>query len=451
MNSYLSTKTSFRINPKFSIELLLLKTYFFLLPFEFIVTMGASGLFKGLVGEYYFLAQPSFLLPLILFACQCGRSKNVRLGGFLSSILSIFCLVGILDVIASMFAGEYVLLSIQQFLFGFFIPIVMLVSVLRYDCFKRSQIFAVFYQGYIIFFGLALLVLFFDGVFADLHRQVGLGAALVSFRYQYADSLFHLILGNFNKQSNFVLLVIFFGPWLLMAGSSISERHLKLYNRFFWFGIFYLLIMFSRAALLMLPFIVFVNRAYIGFVNRRNMLLFLMVFLVSILLLFDVYALAINYLLFSEYIDGTSAGFAGSFNQRFIQWATLYKILSDQGAFLSGLGVGGYGVMLGGTVSSGTHNLFLDHLMSSGVISFLCLILIVLLGLLQSAYRSRMSLFLLLPVFIGLSVREYSFSYQYVTSLGGILFLLMFYLLVSSDRKSSRQKNSPLIGSADIS
>lgn len=450
MSSYLGTKTPFRIKPRFSFELLLLKTYFFLLPFEFIFTMGASGLFKGLVGEYYFLAQPSFLLPLILFACQCGRSKNIKIGGFLSFIFSIFCLVGTLDVIASIFAGEYVLLSIQQFLFGFFIPIMMLVSVLRYDCFKRSQIFAVFYQGYIVFFGFALCILFFDSIFADLYRQSGLGAALISFRYHYADSLFHLILGNFNKQSNFVLLMIFFGPWLLMAGSSISERHLKLYNRFFWLGVFYLVIMFSRAALLMLPFIVFVNRAYIGFLNGRNMALFLMVFIFSILLLFDFYALVIRYLLFSEYIDGTSGGFAGSFNQRFIQWATLYKILSDQGAFLSGLGVGGYGVMLGGTVSSGTHNLFLDHLMSSGIISFLCLILIVLLGLVQSAYRSRISSFLLLPVFIGLSVREYSFSYHYVTSLGGVLFLLMFYLLVSSDSKSSSQKNPSLTGSADI-
>jgi hypothetical protein len=158
---------------------------------------------------------------------------------------------------------------------------------------------------------------------------------------------------------------------------------------------------------------------------------------------FDVFIVAANYLLFAQYLDGTQQGFIGTFHQRVDQWSAIGSLLSDPEVVLHGLGVGTYGLLLGGYEQAGTHNLFLDHLLASGFYGVLVLSAIITFGTIQALIKRDLRLVVGYFFFVVLSLREYSFSYLYVTSMGGLLFVFLTFLTFAGNtKKLIRVENS---------
>ncbi len=145
-----------------------------------------------------------------------------------------------------------------------------------------------------------------------------------------------------------------------------------------------------------------------------------------------------DYLLYTKYVDGTGGAFEGSFSIRFDQWDEILRLfLSDTGVLIYGMGVGAYGVWLGGDPNVGSHNLFLDHLLASGFLGVLSLVCSVCMSIFFAVRRGLGDIVFCIFVFILLAFREYSISYLYVTSMGGLIFVLISYLIARSDSISS--------------
>src|SRR5262249_32212173 len=141
---------------------------------------------------------------------------------------------------------------------------------------------------------------------------------------------------------------------------------------------------------------------------------------------------AFTYLFTAKTFFDTSNNALGTFSQRFQQWAELKEFLFGHSAeVFIGLGTGGYGTRFFGSVDRGTHNMFLDTLVESGIVGFLALALLTVWLLLHSlnyCRGGRVDRVTLIGIvcLIALMFREHSVSYLYVTSLGGLCFATLF-------------------------
>ena len=125
---------------------------------------------------------------------------------------------------------------------------------------------------------------------------------------------------------------------------------------------------------------------------------------------------------FDENSEGQ--GILGTGLNRFEQWKESEKFYSDIGIWYHGMGVGKYGLNRGSS-DLGTHNTFLDHFFASGFFVPLVIIILWLIGFLKAFKLMDKSLMLGYIIIFTLFFREYSFSYLYVTSQGGFLFILL--------------------------
>lgn len=97
------------------------------------------------------------------------------------------------------------------------------------------------------------------------------------------------------------------------------------------------------------------------------------------------------------------------------------------------MGTGAYGHRFFHDEIRGTHNMFLDVLTESGILGLGLLIGTLLFALILALIRSRKERDYLpligLSCLILLMFREHSPAYLYVTSLGGLCFTALFYIL----------------------
>jgi O-antigen ligase len=242
-------------------------------------------------------------------------------------------------------------------------------------------------------------------------------------------------MGNANKESNYILMFLLFSTTLLGA-EEIRESRLVRYVYFlFWFlGVFTLIILFSRATLMLLPFVAYIS----GFWKRlHKSMKWSIGAAVGIVAAFGYSSLSavLAYLFTSTYIDDVSGGALGSFNERFVMWKELWDyFLVHEQRLLYGLGTAGYGLHFRGTPEAGTHNMFLDTLIESGIMGLACLVLLISWMVLQSLgyfefAKARPLELTAALCLVGLMFREHSISYMYVTSLGGFCIVVIFYLL----------------------
>lgn len=386
-------------------------------------TNGASGIFKGILGTSYVLMQEQSLVLLGILFILCR--KGIRGTKEFLLVCVAFLSIGWYEYIVSCFFDTE-LFGFRQFLFGFLYPVMLMLFISRTN--KQKLFFKYYYIGYIIFIGFALIIfLFFDDNF-NIVRQGSLSNIVLSVRNHYADSLFFLIVGNANKQSNYLLMSLFLAPPLLQL-----ERSSKLYSVFVVFAVILLFLLCSRATLMLLPIALYINRAYFTPVSRKLKVLFFVGFGLFLIVFWHELLSIVNYVAFSVRDDQhDDSDFLGTFHSRFIQWEHITALFTEPGFFIHGIGVGNYGLNIQqGSESLGTHNLFLDHLVASGLYGALILVLLIVFGVIKSIRMADRRLLIAYVFFVCLAFREYSFAYLYVTSMGGLIFSFMLYLTFS--------------------
>ena len=410
----------------------------FFMSSDLVWSMAASGLLKSILGTNYAFAQPQFifLVTIIFYFLIAGLHVKNRLLVVCVAFLS----VGLYEYFATYLGGGHRGYAFQQFIFGFLYPVLLVFALAEMATERRLLFFKWFYTGYCAYLLVALFLLFVvDGIFIRQFDSYGLGGALISMRYQETDeNLFSLVLGNANKQSNYLIMSMLLGPYLIgIEGErkGCINCDLIVFRLFVILATLVLIVLFSRAAMFLLPIALYLNRHHLFKVSRQFLLLCLAGIVWLSIEFFDVFVVAANYLLFAQYLDGTQQGFIGTFHQRVDQWSAIGPLLSDPEVILHGLGVGTYGLLLGGYEQAGTHNLFLDHLLASGFYGVIVLSGIITAGTIRSLIKRDLRLVVGYFFFVVLSLREYSFSYLYVTSMGGLLFVFLTFLTFAGNPK----------------
>ena len=402
----------------------------YLLPFELVATIGASGLFQQYFAKYYSVIQIQPLAFLVFLIYILKKTPKIKLSSWI--IMLLFLFVGFYEVFFTIAAGSgKIYLANMQLFFGFVFPATLFMYINALSESGKQRFFANFYNGYSVYLIISLVILFvYDNIFFDLLNLYGIGGAIISLRYNIDGSIFSLILGNVNKLSNYLVLLVILWPILVGKSNALNNRKIrKAYFTFVLVSSITLILLFSRLAIIILPFALMLNCKYIIRCGNRNAVLVSLASLLFIILLYVNGSLNIlvEYLVQSRYIDGTSSGLLGTLNERFMQ---LQEIFSRNTSFFSltnGLGVGGYGETTFGDVNAGSHNLFIDHYVSSGFISTFSLIIIFFNILILSIVRNNLIALIGVLVMFLLAIREFSFAYLYTTSMGGITFVLLIY------------------------
>jgi hypothetical protein len=190
--------------------------------------------------------------------------------------------------------------------------------------------------------------------------------------------------------------------------------------------------MFSRIILLLMPIPIILNRRFV-FATRAGAntagALFVGMLIIAYVRWYEQINFVVQYLFFSSFLGGEAQGFLGTGKGRFQQWGQLGGILNTPGRLLLGIGYGGYGA-LNQCPECGTHNLFLDHWVASGIYGVIILLGLIAYGTLKSLSMRYWRMLAVFAVFFSLAIREYSMAYLTYTSMGGLMFLTIFYSLL---------------------
>jgi O-antigen ligase len=410
---------------------------------ELPITEGLHGLVKPVIGNGYLLFFCASFLTIISVAYLLLYGHGVRRSWaqFLF-YAALFLIPGALAIITSVFSNiANVQLSVQQFIFGYLAPVLACLALLGMERKDQRRAWLAFYGGWCLFLLASLAFLWISWetatnsspFFADLT----VGQRIFAWRYFFGEpwNVYSIYMGNANKESNYILMFLLFSTTLLGPEEIRASRLVRFVYFFFWsLGVFTLVILFSRAAILLLPLVAYVS----GFWKRLNKgMKWSIGAAVGIIAAFGYSSLSavVAYLFTSTYIDDASGGALGSFSERFVLWRELWDyFLLHQEKLLYGLGTAGYGLHFQGTPEAGTHNMFLDTLIESGFVGLVCLVFLMCWMVLQSLgyfgiAKARPLELTAAICLVCLMFREHSVSYMYVTSLGGFCIVVLFYLL----------------------
>jgi O-antigen ligase len=432
---------------------------FALLPFELPVAEGLHGLIRPFIGDMYIILFCGTWLTLVSSAIIFLRFNYLRAGWEQFSFYAVlFAVPGVLAILATAIShGGELQLSIQQLVFGYVAPSLACLALLSMTYVDQRRVWLAFYVGWCIFLTGSLIFLSISWHAAlDQTAYFGVlspGQKLFAWRYTFGEpwNLYSVYVGNANKESNYLLIFLLLSVPLLGRERIETDAFTRRVYFIFWLlSTFTLLILFSRAALFLFPFIIYFS----GFWKRLHSIVkWVIAGTISITAIvgYASYSAVFAYLLTSTYLNDASEGALGTFNDRFSQWRELYEYLvNHKAAFLVGLGTGGYGARFFGDPIRGTHNMFLDILLESGLIGLFALILLMLLAIINCFDLKRLRIrkkacLGALTVLILLMFREHSVSYLYVTSLGGMSFTAIFYLL-SAQQEAGKPPQTPSIG-----
>src|SRR5262249_44158754 len=191
---------------------------------------------------------------------------HVKNGLFVACVA--FLSIGLYEYFATYLGGGHRDYAFQQFIFGFLYPVLLVFVLAGMAIERRLLFFRWFYIGYCVYLLVALFLLFVvDGIFIRQFDSYGLGGALISMRYQEADgNLFSLVLGNANKQSNYLIMSMLLGPYLIGIegeGKDFIKRDLVIFRLFVILATPVLVVLFSRAAMFLLPIALYLNRQHL--------------------------------------------------------------------------------------------------------------------------------------------------------------------------------------------
>lgn len=428
----------------FSVTRPLIRVAGFLVCFDLIAAMAASGLFKAYLGEWYILLQPQVAVMILIAIHYMLAPRRVN-RALLAACVS-FASIGLFEYIATLTTGGYSHRALLSFVFGFLYPTVVVLFVSTLSAEKRLMFWRWFYIGLCTYLWIGFILVIVDGIFWRMVTSEGLGAAVISLRFQYLNSLFSLAMGNANKASNYLLLAMLVAPLLLQFSNTAGlekRENLRLFRIYTVLAIAMMTLRFSRLIMLLLPVAVYLNWRY-SFSSRRAVQVAIAAMGVSVAVGYvgwdEQINIVVQYLLYSATPSGEAQGLLGTGANRFALWSEAGHYLTDPGTVLFGMGYGTFG-NLEGCGTCATHNLFLDHWLASGVYGVAILILMITVGSLKALLISDRRMIITFGVFVLLAFREYTMAYLDVTSMGGIMFMVLFYcLFVRSDSQLALER-----------
>lgn len=421
----------------------------FLLPFEMPISEGVYGVLRGIVGDAY----PAFFIGSLLMNISAlllltsrfnaSRLKDGNASNFFQLSI-VYVSIGFFPILVSAFLSARVDFAIKQLILGYLAPIIVCFYILMLDEEKQRKAWLALYTGWVVFLAGSMFFLVYywqvgitqDAAFGSLPFS----QRLFMWRYTLsADwNLYSLYIGNANKTSNYLIIFMLLSVRLLREDRISSSRFTMSVFLLFWsLAIITLIILFSRAALFLLPVAIYAS-GVLKFIRKRTKRLAAAVLLLSVTFTYSAYSDVINYLLFSKTREDDASNALGTMDARFIQWKDIFDYLSDHTQTIAfGMGSGSYGEVFHGDPIVGTHNMFLDVLMEAGMLSLLPLAFLFMLMLLstlkgtKAGIRDKLSM-LTVFVLVLLMTREHSVAYLYATSLGGFCFAVIFYTLTGS-------------------
>lgn len=406
----------------------------FFASLDLVSSMTASGLFKGLLGDFYVLLTPSvFVIVVAMLHYTIAPTKVHRTFAVAAAL---FLSIGAFELIVTAAIGGFPVRAGWQLVFGFLYPSVLLLMLSGCSEEKQLLFWRWFFIGLITYLIAGLAVLVYDG-FIQFVKTLGLGSAVISLRFNHQDGLFFLVMGNANKTSNYLMLALLLGPMLLRleTGWTVGARPSRdrlLFKIFAVLAIVMMTLLFSRLIMLLMPIPIILNRRFFFDTRagaRTAAALFVGMIVIAYIRWYEQINFVVQYLLFSSFHGGEAQGLLGTGHVRFQQWEELASLMNTPDRLLLGLGYGSYGALIQ-CPDCGTHNLFLDHWAASGVYGVFILLGLIAYGSLKALTMRYWRMLAVFLVFFILAIREYSMAYLTYTSMGGLMFLAIFYSLL---------------------
>jgi len=421
----------------------------FLWPAELPIAIFWHGVAFPTVGScYVLLLHATFVL---IAACPILLRAGARIPdgpGNARCFIASCCLllfIGLMPLVVSAVSTVDSNWAFQDFAFGFAAPVVFAVALATLPAHQQQRVWVAFYAGWVAFLSISVFVLAREWR-AAADAIPAFAAAppaqkLIMWRFTLGQpwNLYGIVMGNANKMSNYLVIFLLTSvEFLNIDGNSPKRR--ALLGIFWLLAVLTLVVMLSRAAMLLLPLVVLAS----GLLRQTTARVRRVAVLVAVSAIVAIVIAApevMDYLLAARYLpDGDSdADPLGTFGDRLVQWAQLKDYLAQHPRVAAfGLGTSGYGLRFFGQPESGTHNTFLDLWTNGGVLSPILLLCLIGLALLQAlgGTKSRTRRIASTAGLLALSLlmmREHSFSYLYVTSLGGLCVAALLYATIAPE------------------
>lgn len=410
-----------------------IKLIAFLLPFELPLSYIMHGVLKPFLGEFYRLGFNGFwgsILLILLFSTVQVVKKRFD---FLF-IAFLFIATGFWEYLNTLLLDGFVGEAFSQFVCGFLFPSLLFSFLIVSPEGVSKHFFKYWYIGTmcVLLVGYLATIYYYSSL-PDWFKDKDPAFKLISFRYAYegdaSSNGMMLILGNFNKESNYLIMMLLASVWIF----GYSEKNKKLVLWFWIITVATLLVLFSRLVLLLLPFVYYFSgvRQYLkGTIKAKYLYVPAIIFILIYGIKYSEFIMpTLEYLVYSKFDDNSDQlGLLGTGNNRFQAWSLLTDKFKDLNIWMNGMGVGQYGIEHAGSKDAGTHNLLLDHLFASGFWVPVLVLMICFYTFLKGYMKRDNIIMVSIPIVLLLFVREYSFSYLFVTAQGGVVFILLLYM-----------------------
>jgi len=412
---------------------------FFLIPFDLPISEFLHATLHASLSSFYLLFLPTSMLAIVFILIYRSR-KGMWSVTMAAWVFSGF--MGIVGVINGSFSS--IDTALRDAWLGYAAPAILTCVLVNHS--SRQRLVSSFLLGWIVYLSIGVGALAFTVWQGYKDNSPWSTLEYMDqwrfFRYEMMNdgNIYAIWLGNANKASNLILIIMAIAPLLLcLDGTKISRSHML---AIFLLSGFHILILCSRLGLLLFPF-VFLACGYSSYI-RRIFYVLLIVFLISIWNnSFDGFLDGIKKL-FVDSNEKEGITWLSTYAQkdgRFDQWSHIFQTWTfDPASILFGLGSGEYGMVYHDYPEAETHNYFLDRLLSAGVLGLGGVFVAI-----TTAWRkarlmnphSRRIVRLSILIFVLISFREFSPAYLFGTSLGGVVVCIMLELPSMVIKRSS--------------
>ena len=220
------------------------------------------GVARPAIGDtYVLLVHASLMIPVAVSLLVIGKARIPSGAGnwsWFAATCTAYLGIGVAPVIISAVTGVDTAWVYQEFAFGFVAPIAFIAATLSLPLAAQQRIWAAFYAGWVVFLAASAIVLVMAWREAIVSMR-GFASApfaqqLIMWRFTLGQpwNFYGVFMGNANKLSNNLIVFLLMSVALLDLDGRIRTRRKMLFS--FWvLGVVTVIVMFSRAALLLLP------------------------------------------------------------------------------------------------------------------------------------------------------------------------------------------------------
>ena len=428
----------------------------FLWPSELPIAMFWHGVARPALGDAYVLfIHASLMIPVAISLLVLGKARvpnGAGNGSWFAATCIAYLGIGVAPLIVSAVAGVDTAWVYQEFAFGFVAPIVFITATLSLPLAEQQKIWAAFYAGWVLFLAASAIVLVMAWREANVSMRgfasEPFAQQLILWRFTLGQpwNFYGVFMGNANKLSNNLIVFLLMSVTLLDLDGRIRSRRTMLLS--FWvLGVVTVIVMFSRAALLLLPVTVLTS-GVLAEIPRKWRRIAIAAIIAGIAMLVIFVPEIFGYLFAAKVVEDSDSDPLGTYNDRLVQWSQLLEYFSEHTRqALVGLGTSGYGTLFFRQPELGTHNTFLDLWAEAGILSplVLCVTIVSVAGQVVAGAKSARRRIVTGAGLVSLTLlmtREHSFSYLYVTSLGGLCFTVLMYATIVPDIRARRWRDA---------